>query len=65
MNFPTNLKEARLHKGLSTKEISDLIGVPEATYCSYEAGTDEPDVNILKNICIALDITCDRLIGLS
>lgn len=36
--FNENLKEARIKKGLSQKEVADNIGVAKSTYSLYESG---------------------------
>lgn len=64
MNFPANLKQARLCKGYSPEQVAELIGVTPDTYNQYELGTDEPDIIILRKIVVALDTTSDELLGI-
>ena len=49
-NFNDNLKEARLKRNLSQKEVADQIGVAKSTYSLYESGNREPSVQTIKKI---------------
>lgn len=63
--FNENLKEARIKKGLSQKEVADNIGVAKSTYSLYESGNREPNVQTIKKIADFLGISADELFGLS
>ncbi len=63
--FHENLKEARLSKGLSQKEVAEKIGVAKSTYSLYESGNREPGVPIIKKIISVLGVSGDDLIGLN
>ena len=63
-NFNENLKEARLKSGLSQKELSENIGVAKSTYSLYESGKREPNVNTIKKIASALNVSADILLGI-
>ena len=52
----TNLKEARLAKGISQRELSDLSGVPQAQISRIEAGTVDPRTTSLLALAHALDM---------
>ena len=62
--FNQNLKEARLKKELSQKEVAEKIGVAKSTYSLYESGNREPNVDTIKKIADILDISADTLLGL-
>lgn len=62
-NFNENLKKARLESGLSQKELSENIGVAKSTYSLYESGKREPNVNTIKKIASALNVSADILLG--
>ena len=64
-NFNDNLKEARLRSGLSQKEVAENIGVAKSTYSLYESGNREPNVQTIKKISDALDVSADELLGLN
>lgn len=62
--FNLNLKEARLKKGVSQKEVAEKIGVAKSTYSLYESGNREPNVQTIKKIADTLNVSTDTLLGL-
>ena len=62
--FNENLKEARLKKGISQKDVAENIGVAKSTYSLYENGNREPNVNTIKKIADYLCVSADSLLGL-
>ena len=63
--FGERLKELRLEKGVSLKEVGDAVGVTLNTISNYERGVREPDFEILRALCRFFQITADYLLGLS
>lgn len=59
------MKQLRLEKGVSQKEVSSALGLTLGAYAHYEQGVREPSIAILKLLCIYFDVTADYLIGLS
>lgn len=57
------LRERRKNKGLTQKQLGDLVGASEFTISKYERGINEPDADTLRKICVAIDCTADYLIG--
>lgn len=55
------LKELRLNKGISQKEIADYLGVTVASYSLYERGNREPNVATLKKIAEYYGVSLDYL----
>ena len=67
-NFSKNLKEIRTAKGISQKEMADLLGVSHRTYQNWElldSNHREPDLSMLCKISKALDVSIDYLLDLS
>lgn len=62
--FYENLKLAREQKGLSQKDVAEKIGVAKSTYSLYESGNREPNVQTIKKIANALDVSADELFGI-
>lgn len=62
MCFFNNLKQCRLNKNLSQKELAESIGVAPSTYSLYESGKREPDVEKIKLLSEKLDVTADYLL---
>lgn len=64
-NFNENLKNARLKKGLSQKDVAEKIGVAKSTYSLYESGSREPNVQTIKKISDVLGVSADDLLGIN
>ena len=58
------IREARQQAGLKQKEVAQIIGVTESTYCCYEIGKREPDALKIKAIAEALNVSGDFLLEL-
>lgn len=64
MNFNDRLREQRLEKNLTQKEVAALLGVSTTCYSGYEQGYREPDFKTLIKICKVLNVSADYLLGL-
>jgi transcriptional regulator with XRE-family HTH domain len=58
-----NLKEYRLSNGMTMKQVAEKIGVAECTYCAYEHGKREPNIEKLKKLASIFDCSVDDLVG--
>ena len=56
------LKELRKSKGISLKELGNVIGVAESTMSLYENGKREPDYETLLKIAEYFGVTVDYLL---
>lgn len=57
-----NLKELKKAKGMTTKQIADATKIPESTIKRIFSGdTDNPYVDTVRRIAIALDSTLDEI----
>lgn len=63
--FSTKLKEIRVEKNLSQKEISKFLSLPVSTYANWEQGRREPNIEMIKKLCEIFDCSADYLLGLS
>lgn len=63
MFFGNRLKEARLLKGLSQKELGDLIGVSSVSVCGYENGNKVPSLEVLSDMVSELNLSPNYLLG--
>lgn len=63
MTFGEKLRELRLQKELSMRQVAKAININERTYNHYELGDREPSLEMLKAICDFYDISADYLIG--
>lgn len=62
MNFTEKLRKSRKAAHLTQKNISDKLGISERAYQHYEAGTREPNIEILLQLSIILNISLDELL---
>lgn len=58
------LRELRLEKNVTQKEVADAIGVTVSAYSNYEQGIREPSYTVLILICKYFDISSDYLLGI-
>ncbi|MDO6346585.1 helix-turn-helix transcriptional regulator [Streptococcus sp. GP0011] len=63
MIFSERLKELRLEKDLSQKEVADLVHVNRVTYTNWERGKREPSFENLVNLADLLEVSLDSLFG--
>ena len=57
------LKDIRLEKGLTQRQIADYIGCAPSVYSRYETGDREPSIDTLIQLSRCLGTTIDRIIG--
>ena len=58
-----NLKEIRLKKGLTQRQVADYIGCAPSVYSRYETGDREPSIDTLIQLSRCLGMTIDRIVG--
>lgn len=57
------LKDIRLEKGLTQRQIADYIGCAPSVYSRYETGDREPSIDTLIQLSRCLGVTIDRIVG--
>ena len=57
------LKELRMEKGKTQKEMAKDLGTTDVSIGRYEAGTREPKTDILNALADYFDVTTDYLLG--
>lgn len=57
------LKELRIAKKLSQKNLAKFLGIDRTTYSKYESGYSNPNVARLKKLAQCLGTTVDFLLG--
>ncbi|WP_313132818.1 helix-turn-helix domain-containing protein [Anaerocolumna sp.] len=60
-----NLKKLREERGLTKKQMSDLIGIPYTTYVGYETLVREPKKEQVDKIAEALNVPSAYILGLT
>ena len=62
MSFGEKLREAREKRGFTQQQIADTMGIDKSTYCGYETGKRQPDVQKIKAISKILGVSGDSLL---
>lgn len=57
------LKSIRIKKGLTQKQVADLLEVTQTMYHKWETGIRNPKDSTLEKIANALDVPVDYLTG--
>lgn len=63
MEFANNLKNARLTAQLTQQQVAESMGITKSTYCGYETGKRQPDVQKIKQLSEILNVPSDILLG--
>lgn len=61
--FQTRLKELRIEKKISQKQIAQQLGYAQSTYCDWENGKIEPTASALIKIADYFGVCVDYLLG--
>lgn len=62
--FAERLRELRIEKNLSMKQLAKEIKTTDAAVSNWENNINEPKITYLKDIAIFFDVTTDFLLGL-
>ena len=65
MTLGERIKAARKEKGITQKELADLINKGFSTVQKYEIDVIEPPISVLEKIADALNVSIQKLCGLS
>ena len=65
MRFNERLKELRMEKQLSQKELADVISTGQSSISAWERGEREPLAHQLIDLSFALNCSVDYLLGIS
>lgn len=63
MNFGEILKSLREKKGLTQKQMSEILGVSKSNISKYEASTVEPNIETLRKYASYFGVSVDCLLG--
>lgn len=58
----SRIKQIRIDKGLTQKDVAEKLNIPVSTYANYENNNREPNSNIIKGIADVLNVSVDVLI---
>ncbi|MCI9407150.1 MAG: helix-turn-helix transcriptional regulator [Clostridia bacterium] len=58
------LKELRKEKGLTQKQLAELVNKSETGLASWEQGLSEPSINDIRLLCRIFQVSADYLLGI-
>lgn len=64
MRIAKKIKEARIAKNMTQMNLADAMGVSYQAVSNWERGHSMPDISKLEDMCNALDITVNELLGM-
>ena len=59
----TRLKEMRKECKLTQKQVAAMLGITESTYCGYETGKRQPDLQKVSELAKIFNVSVDYLLG--
>ena len=62
MGFREQLKAARRNMHYTQQQVADQMGITKSTYCGYETGKRQPDVEKIKQLANILQTSGDVLL---
>lgn len=64
MEIAKRIKAARIAKNMTQLQLADLMGVSYQAVSNWERGNSMPDISKLADLCNALDLTVNELLGM-
>ena len=64
MEMKDRIREARKKKGITQKQLAEIVGVRNSSVCNWEKGLNRPDPDTIELICGALDVTPAYILGM-
>lgn len=64
MTLGEKINHAMRAKGMNQRQLAEKTYITQTTVSRYITGQRTPDANNLKDICLALDVSADWLLGL-
>ncbi len=62
--FAERLKELRIEKGLTQKQLADELQISQAIISLYEKNVRTPTIDVVITLCTFFKVSADYLIGL-
>lgn len=63
--FGERLARIRKERGFTQVELADKIGSIQAILSDYERGKSKPSSDMLAALALALEVSCDELLGIA
>ena len=59
------IRDARVHKGYTQKELAERLGVSDKAVSKWECGRSFPDITLIESISHELELRVDQLVGVA
>lgn len=63
MNLGENIRRARTERGMTQSALAEALGVSDRAVSRWERGTSSPDVTLLAQLALVLEISADALLS--
>lgn len=64
VNFGNKVKQLRIERKLTQKQLADLVGVAVSAISSYESGNRYPSYDVLISLARIFHVSTDYFLGL-
>jgi len=62
--YAARIRQSRTAAGLNQAQLADMIGITSGSVANWESGSRRPDIDMLKRLCMALNVSADELLGI-
>lgn len=62
--YAARIRQSRMAAGLNQAQLAAMIGITSGSVANWENGVRRPDIDMLKRLCIALNVSADELLGI-
>lgn len=62
--FRERLRETRIDRGLSQKQLAEIIKTTNSSISDWENGRSQPDLATIVRLALSFDVSVDYLLGL-
>jgi transcriptional regulator with XRE-family HTH domain len=62
--FATNLRNIRKQKRLTQTDLAVMLNTTKGTISNYETGFSSPSLDVLKELCVKLNVSSDELLDI-
>ena len=62
-SFGEHLRNLRIEKGLTQRDVGDYLNINRTTYTKYETNVTEPDLKRLKLLCELFEVDYNTMLN--
>lgn len=63
--YGNRIKEERQLKGLSQKQLAQMLSTTQSTIGKYEREELQPNIDVITKLCKIFEVSADYLLGLT